>query len=191
MADEVNCIQQQTIGELKASLQTRKEESQEIKGKLDALVTMLTTSHMEQTKRDGDLRNELTKIATVLTNEQERRAVFEKQQEQQNTTISEMRTEILKLNNTFETFSGTLKESSSVHHTFENRIRRLERYSYVIYGIILAVIAIGSILGYFFTVMSGMKDMMKQESSNERTVERVEDHSTSTTTTTSTNIKNK
>ena len=52
-AHQAVCIQQQQIGEIKASLQSRKEENQRIEGRLTTMVEMLTTSQLDQTKRDN------------------------------------------------------------------------------------------------------------------------------------------
>lgn len=60
MAEETThqavCIQQQQIGEIKASLESRKEENLRIEGRLTAMVDMLTSSQLDQTKRDNDLK---------------------------------------------------------------------------------------------------------------------------------------
>ena len=87
------CIQQQQIGEIKASLQTRKEENQEIKGQISTLINMLTTSQLDQTKRDSELKSELTKIATVLGNEREQRKVYEQQQAEQRLNLEQLQKE--------------------------------------------------------------------------------------------------
>ena len=91
------CIQQQQIGEIKASLQSRKEESQRIEGRLTTMVEMLTTSQLDQTKRDNELKNELTKIGTILSGEQERRREFEQKQNAQNEEKAKIEQQIQEL----------------------------------------------------------------------------------------------
>ena len=170
MDENVNCIQQQTIGELKSSLQARKEESQEIKGRLDTMVTMLSSLHAEHVSQTNDLRNELTKISTVLSNEQERRQEAEKEQDKQNGMIQDLRSDIARMSTSFDTLTVSLNNSIDTHKTIEARIRYLEKVSYMVWGIIIAIMAIGTVLTYIFSTMTGIKDLLESNTTTTQIV---------------------
>ena len=170
MDEEARCIQQQTIGELKSSLQARKEENQEIKGRLDTMVTMLSSLHSEHISQTNDLRNELTKISTVLSSEQERRQEAEKEQDKQSTTIQDLRSDIARMSISFDTLNMSLNNSIDVHKSIETRLRYLEKISYVVWGTIVAIAAIGTLLTYVFTTMTGLKDLLENNTTTTQIV---------------------
>ena len=183
---QVVCIQQQQIGEIKASLQSRKEESQRIEGRLTTMVEMLTTSQLDQTKRDNELKNELTKIGTILSGEQERRREFEQKQNAQKTDISALQADITEINNNIKHLLELNNNSVDVHAEFEKRIKHLEFISVWVYAVGAVIVAIGVVIGYLFTITSGLKDLIgsREQKQEWHQIQRVEDHSSTTTTTT-------
>lgn len=170
MAEEIHCIQQQTIGELKSALQARKEESKEIKGRLDTMVTMLSSLHSENVNQTNNLRNELTKISTVLSSERELRQATEKEQDKQNTMIQDLRSDIARMSTSFDTLTVSLNNSVDTHKTIETRIRYLEKVSYMVWGIIIAIMAIGTVLTYIFSTMTGIKDLLESNTTTTQIV---------------------
>lgn len=189
-AHQAVCIQQQQIGEIKASLQSRKEENQRIEGRLTTMVEMLTTSQLDQTKRDNELKNELTKIATILNGEQERRREYEKKQNAQNDDISGLQADISEINNNIKHLLELNNKSVDVHVEFEKRIKHLEHVSIWVYAVGAVIVAIGVVIGYLFTITNGLKELIgSKEPRQEWQIQRVEDHSSTTTTSTSSRNK--
>lgn len=184
------CIQQQQIGEIKASLQTRKEENQEIKGQISTLINMLTTSQLDQTKRDSELKSELTKIATVLGNEREQRKVYEQQQAEQRLNLEQLQKDILEINANVKSIMSSNGESNELHKQFDARIRKLEHVAIAVYvtGVVIAGMVVAII--YVTQAVTGLRDVISAEGTfpppqdKYQQIQRVEDHSTSTTTTT-------
>ena len=185
------CIQQQQIGEIKASLESRKEENLRIEGRLTAMVDMLTSSQLDQTKRDNDLKNELTKIATILNGEQERRRDFEQRQNAQKEDISGLQKDITEINNNIRHILELNNSSADVHAGFEKRIKHLEHVSIWVYAFFAVIGGIGIIIGYLFTLTLNLKELIgsREQKQEWHQIQRVEDHSSTTTTTT--NKRNK
>ena len=185
MTHQAVCIQQQQIGEIKASLQSRKEENQKIEGQLTTMVSMLTTSQLDQAKRDNELKNELVKIATVLQGEQERRKEFERERDVQKNDIIKLQTDVAEINNNIKHLLGLNNDSVDVHDQFEKRIKYLEHVSIWVYAVGFVIVAIAAAIGYLITTMVGIKDLVDSREKKEyHQVQRVEDHSSTTTTTT-------
>ena len=190
-AHQAVCIQQQQIGEIKASLQSRKEENQRIEGRLTTMVEMLTTSQLDQTKRDNDLKNELTKISTILNGEQERRRDFEKRQNAQNDDIGGLQKDITEINNNIKHLLELNDNAIDVHAGFEKRIKHLEHVSIWVYAAGAVIAGIGIIVGYLVSITTDLKDLIgsREQKQEWHQMQRVEDHSSTTTTTT--NKRNK
>lgn len=175
------CIQQQQIGEIKASLQTRKEENQEIKGQISTLINMLTTSQLDQTKRDSELKSELTKIATVLGNEREQRKVYEQQQAEQRLNLEQLQKDILEINANVKSIMSSNGESNELHKQFDTRIRKLEHVAIAVYvtGVVIAGMVVAII--YVTQAVSGLRGVLETQSHPAKEydqIQRVEDHST-------------
>ena len=175
------CIQQQQIGEIKASLQTRKEENQEIKGQISTLINMLTTSQLDQTKRDSELKSELTKIATVLGNEREQRKVYEQQQAEQRLNLEQLQKDILEINANVKSIMSSNGESNELHKQFDTRIRKLEHVAIAVYvtGVVIAGMVVAII--YVTQAVSGLRGVLETQSHQAKEydqIQRVEDHST-------------
>ena len=190
-AHQAVCIQQQQIGEIKASLQSRKEENQRIEGRLTTMVEMLTTSQLDQTKRDNELKNELTKISTILNGEQERRRDFEKRQNAQNDDIGGLQKDITEINNNIKHLLGLNDNAIDVHAGFEKRIKHLEHVSIWVYAAGAVIAGIGIIVGYLVSITTDLKDLIgsREQKQEWHQIQRVEDHSSTMTTTT--NKRNK
>lgn len=190
-AHQAVCIQQQQIGEIKASLQSRKEENQRIEGRLTTMVEMLTTSQLDQTKRDNELKNELTKISTILNGEQERRRDFEKRQNAQNDDIGGLQKDITEINNNIKHLLELNDSAIDVHAGFEKRIKHLEHVSIWVYAAGAVIAGIGIIVGYLVSITTDLKDLIgsREQKQEWHQIQRVEDHSGITTTTT--NKRNK
>lgn len=137
------CVQQQAIGEIKATLQSHGQENQEIKGRLLTLVDMLTKSQMDLNARDADLKNELTKINTILEHERERRETYESEQDKQEERIIQIQQDITKINTNLEMVLDQQAVYKKEHTWFDKRIRKLEHVSWFVYaaGVILAGVA--------------------------------------------------
>lgn len=195
MAEETThqavCIQQQQIGEIKASLESRKEENLRIEGRLTTMVDMLTTSQIDQTKRDSELKSELTKIATILNGEQERRRNFEQRQDAQRDDISVLQKDITEINNNIKHLLELNNSSTDVHAGFERRIKRLEHVAIWVYAAGAVVAIIAAIVGYLITNIHSLKELVgsREQKQEWPQIQRVEDHSSTTVTTT--NKRNK
>lgn len=181
------CIQQQQIGEIKAALQSRKEENQEIKGQLTSMVSMLTTYQLDQTKRDSSLTSELTKISTILDTERRKREEYEEQQNEQREGIHDLQKNILEINSNIKHLVEFNSTTKNVTESFDKRIRKLEKVAVGVYvagvilgGIVIAIIYVTqAILGVQQVLESNNRPSSRDEYHQ---IQRVEDHSTTTTT---------
>ncbi len=157
----IACSQQQNIGEIRAELQARKEEGKEIKGQLSALVSLLTTSQLDLTKRDGELKSELSKITTIMINEQEKRDAYEKEQKEQGKGIAELKEQMGALNSTINNVMEKHENIRTSADDLHKRVSHLEKISYFVYATGFVIVAIIVSLIYMFDLLSGVRNLLK------------------------------
>lgn len=152
---------EEQIGELKASLESRKEENRRIETHLDAMVKSLNDAQLKQVDRDTQLSSELTKITTALTSEHERMTEYVNQQKEQDTNIRSLQHDVMEVNNNVKNLLTLTADAESIHKEFDGRIRKLERLAIGVYsaGVILVALVVAII--YVSQAVSGVRDMIQ------------------------------
>ena len=169
MPTEHACLKEGILGGIRNELQTRKEEGAELKGQLQTLTTMLTTTQNDQIRRDGELKNDLTSIATILKGEQERRQELAAKVDAQTKALNDVSTNMALMLEGINKLTNLHSSADRIHANFDKRLSRLEKIAWIVYIAVVAIIIMGSFIGWLFSTINTVQEVTDH---NNQTIER-------------------
>ena len=159
MSTEHACSKEGELGGLRAELQIRKEESSELKGQLQALTNVITATQNDQITRYGELKNDLTEIATILKGEQERRIELSAKVDEQTKAIQDISSNMALMLDGINRLTGLHSTADRIHNNFDKRISRLEKIAWIVYIAVAALILMGTFIGWLFSTIKDVQEV--------------------------------